>query len=67
VPAVAVITEPEPFVLRSEERRFVIEKFVEVALASVVLPETVSVPVAVRFAELRLPLKKPLPATESLA
>src|ERR1700674_4498714 len=50
-----------------EEKRFVddavvAKNAVEVALASVVLPDTLSVPVAVRF-----PLKKPLPATESVA
>src|SRR3989344_2621918 len=37
------------------------------AFTNVVRPVTDSVPVAVRFAEVRLPLKKPLPATERSA
>ena len=52
---------------RLVEEAMVEKKLVEVAFARVVLPATERVPVAVRFAEVRLPLKKPLPATESIA
>ncbi len=59
--------EPLPLVFRSVETTPVKARLVEVAFASVVLPVTDSVPVAVMLLAVRLPLKNPLPATESVA
>lgn len=43
------------------------EEPVERRLPTVVNPENVAVPVAVMFVAVRLPVKNPLPETESLA
>lgn len=65
--------EPEAFVLRSDDVRFVIARLVVLACWSDVFPETVSVPfdvideVARRADEVTVPPSKyALPATESL-
>ena len=63
-----VVATSVPFALtaRNVLARLVTANEVEVALASVVLPVTLRVPVAVTLAAVRLPLKYPLPFTSNL-
>ena len=57
---------PLPLTARKVLARPVIARFVVVALANVVLPLTFNVPVAVRLAAVKFPLKYPFPFTSNL-
>ena len=58
VPLLVVVALPPT------QRLFEMERLVEEAFPRVETPETESVPVAVMFAAVRLPEKRPLPCTE---